>query len=618
MAMVLVSCAGHQLAPSITTQPPNTISASLGSSVTLSTIAFGFPSPTVQWIMSLDNFATINPIAGATMPTLTLNSVSVTDAGFYQAVYTSAAGVTSSSPAILLVPGVVFSSSPVQYSTISFDNVASSTTMSLLFLNFGLMSFSIDSSSLQSTSSWFSVDPTLPTIVDSGGMFSLDITCTPPDGADTTPFVDTLLITTSDLQQMSVSYTLMCTAAAQFSSIPDPSSLLTFDSSVYSLSISNLGATGLSVSQNQSFSSSSWFSISSGLPLSQLDRSAGFVSVVITCTPPIGNHHHGPVFDTLELATNDPTQPIVFYTLSCSDTGPSPTPTPTPTPDNQQPLPPPPPKDEQYYHDLHHPHNHPNNNPNNNPINEYYYNDLGALDPALPPPVAFADSMGAFGPADSIGPPVTQPLSNDGQPITIVVSNANGESASVTLSSSGGSGSTALVVGAADPAAVANAAARSNVKIGSIAIDVTLTNGSSVLSQPAQLCFSHRRGNNYKSACLGYIDASGHWQCEDKCPSRNSSHTCGTTSHFTNFAVLLSGGGDKSDCDSFITGSWKGDIGMAAAFFGSVWLLCLGIAIISQTERGRVFFTGRRSKKASMRSLDKRASGGSNSNVLQM
>ena len=216
-------------------------------------------------------------------------------------------------------------------------------------------------------------------------------------------------------------------------------------------------------------------------------------------------------------------------------------------------------------------------------------NNNGGNTQPLPPPVSqphLTLEMSTLAP--TITMQVIQPLSTNGSATTIVVTSPSGRSASVTVSSDTGE-ATALVVGPVSASVVQSATMVSNVRLGSLAIDVTLANGTSQLSSPAQLCFSTNERTSYRSACLGYIDSSGRWQCEDKCLSMsNSTQICGSTSHFTNFAVLLSGGGGRQ-CNPYITGSWQGDLGLAAAVFGFVWGLafCACFAFLFDTPYRR-------------------------------
>ena len=204
---------------------------------------------------------------------------------------------------------------------------------------------------------------------------------------------------------------------------------------------------------------------------------------------------------------------------------------------------------------------------------------MQALPPPLNQPLFTLDTSTS---APTIATQVVQPLATNGSSTTVVVTSPSGLSASVTLSSgaAGGGGGdggdeTAVLVGPVSASVLQSATQLSNVRLGSLAIDVTLTNGTSQLSSAAQLCFSTKEATSYHSACLGYIDSSGRWQCEDKCLSMsNSTQICGSTSHFTNFAVLLSGGGGRQ-CNPYITGTWQGDLGLAAAVFGFVWCIAL-------------------------------------------
>lgn len=74
----------------------------------------------------------------------------------------------------------------------------------------------------------------------------------------------------------------------------------------------------------------------------------------------------------------------------------------------------------------------------------------------------------------------------------------------------------------------------------------------------ATLCLTVR-GDDTEGACLGYLDETTdppEWKCEDPCVEKTGGGTiCGTTDHFTNFAVLLGGGGGEA-CDDDEPTSW--------------------------------------------------------------
>jgi len=122
-----------------------------------------------------------------------------------------------------------------------------------------------------------------------------------------------------------------------------------------------------------------------------------------------------------------------------------------------------------------------------------------------PPPPLYQPTLDT-GITWTIATPVVQPLATNGSSTTVTVTSPSGRSASVTLSSGE---ATTLVVGPVSASVFNSAAQLSNVRVGSLAIDVTLANGRSQLSSPAQLCFSINQGTSYHSACLGYIDSSG-------------------------------------------------------------------------------------------------------------
>jgi hypothetical protein len=64
----------------------------------------------------------------------------------------------------------------------------------------------------------------------------------------------------------------------------------------------------------------------------------------------------------------------------------------------------------------------------------------------------------------------------------------------------------------------------------------------------ATLCIQPSAGASTDTSCLGYLNMDGKWQCEDTCLAPKGDQLCGSTSHFTSFAILLSGGKGAS-CD---------------------------------------------------------------------
>jgi hypothetical protein len=195
----------------------------------------------------------------------------------------------------------------------------------------------------------------------------------------------------------------------------------------------------------------------------------------------------------------------------------------------------------------------------------------GATTPTTAPPIANlpATNLAPMAVVPSVTP-LTSGNSNN-QPVTVTVTSASGQTLATVAIAQSSNAPVALVVGAADQQAVDKAiTASGNVQLGSVALEVSLTDGSTQLTQPATLCFTSDKSTDYGSACLGYINKDGVWACQDKCLDQSKSTLiCGKTDHFTSFAVLLSGG--EYGCDTFITGTWQGDFALAASVFGAVW-----------------------------------------------
>jgi hypothetical protein len=69
-----------------------------------------------------------------------------------------------------------------------------------------------------------------------------------------------------------------------------------------------------------------------------------------------------------------------------------------------------------------------------------------------------------------------------------------------------------------------------------------LPNGLS-FQKAATVCLTLAEGVKSDTACLGYYDEQNKkWVCEDTCLKSKESKLCGKTDHFTNFAILLTGG----------------------------------------------------------------------------
>jgi hypothetical protein len=87
-------------------------------------------------------------------------------------------------------------------------------------------------------------------------------------------------------------------------------------------------------------------------------------------------------------------------------------------------------------------------------------------------------------------------------------------------------------------------------RIFSTVIDVKLVdenNNIIPLDGDARLCFEATE--SYDFGCLAYLDEdSNTWKCEDSCLDIQDNLLCGTTTHFSTFALLLTGLSDG--CDS--------------------------------------------------------------------
>lgn len=135
-----------------------------------------------------------------------------------------------------------------------------------------------------------------------------------------------------------------------------------------------------------------------------------------------------------------------------------------------------------------------------------------------------------------------------------------------------------IIIAPGDPSIID---AAGHMPLGSAVVDIDLASEGRV--PRTELCFRVHRDVDSDS-CLGFIDESRsppEWMCEDSCLDISDGQACGVTDHFTNFAILLDGGGvsGHDPCDSnssdFITGEWWGDVVLT----GTVLLVCAGCAL---------------------------------------
>ena len=114
-------------------------------------------------------------------------------------------------------------------------------------------------------------------------------------------------------------------------------------------------------------------------------------------------------------------------------------------------------------------------------------------------------------------------------------------------------------------------------------VDVSLVDSAAELGGSVEICLrSNQRNLRAEELCLAFIDESlspPEWVCEDETLSEASPLVfCGTTDHFTNFALLLAGGGARGSSSStdYVTNSMLGDILLILGLL----LLCCFIFVI--------------------------------------
>lgn len=100
---------------------------------------------------------------------------------------------------------------------------------------------------------------------------------------------------------------------------------------------------------------------------------------------------------------------------------------------------------------------------------------------------------------------------------------------------------------------VDNSISNQQINALSLIVSLELLDGSGYyynsFDDPIEICFSVPSGDTNGQECLAYYDeAKGEWICEDACVKVKNGLVCGTTDHFTNFAILLDGGGSNDDC----------------------------------------------------------------------
>ena len=120
----------------------------------------------------------------------------------------------------------------------------------------------------------------------------------------------------------------------------------------------------------------------------------------------------------------------------------------------------------------------------------------------------------------------------------------------------------------------------------SVVVDVSLEDITEDIGGGVEICIQSL-ASSQSDLCLGFLDETlspPEWVCEDPCLQENSDGLlCGSTTHFTNFALLLSNGDAADGCTStkdfdYITGHFWGDFGLVIGV--SCLVCCCALLII--------------------------------------
>ena len=139
----------------------------------------------------------------------------------------------------------------------------------------------------------------------------------------------------------------------------------------------------------------------------------------------------------------------------------------------------------------------------------------------------------------------------------------------------------------------------SNV-IDSSLISIVLTDdfGSEVQpSNEVELCFLKSKDiNDVDDACLGFLNEDltvPRWECVDRSIREKGDFLCGTTDHFTNFAILFTGGGNDDDESIFIFNeSWKDGVLIGSLSLAIIIFLIIGALLLAFTPAGDKILRG--------------------------
>jgi len=121
----------------------------------------------------------------------------------------------------------------------------------------------------------------------------------------------------------------------------------------------------------------------------------------------------------------------------------------------------------------------------------------------------------------------------------------------------------------------------------------------------AEICLKVDRNENIDDLCLAFYDEIERiWTCEDDSLTLRSRtgrmiDLCGTTNHFTNFAVLLVGGqgvkcDDCSSDDNYFTGQWGGDLAVSLSLIFLILVVAVIIIGLSYVPAFKKIYFGER------------------------
>ena len=144
-----------------------------------------------------------------------------------------------------------------------------------------------------------------------------------------------------------------------------------------------------------------------------------------------------------------------------------------------------------------------------------------------------------------------------------------------------------IIVSIPNPDVIRNSDIRD---VDSLIVDIRLSDESASLGGSVEICLQSTSDSD--DQCLGFLNEEKSppiWECQDRCLNTNNDGLfCGSTDHFTNFALLLGGGGSTGQggvCgesfNDYITGSILGDFLLILGLALFVCMICVIVVIIA-------------------------------------